>query len=79
MTEQEAIEMLTLNDEMQKKLPNLKEAYEVAVKALEKQIPKEPDEDDTDFYCPCCERKYLNIYDNYCEDCGQKIDWSAEE
>lgn len=35
MTEQEAIEILTLSDDMKKELPNLKDVYEVAVNALE--------------------------------------------
>lgn len=35
MTENEAIEILTLSNDMKKKLPNLQEVYEVAVKALQ--------------------------------------------
>ena len=35
MTENEAIEILTLSNDMKKKLPNLQEVYEFAVKALE--------------------------------------------
>lgn len=35
MTEQEAIEILTLSDNMQRRLPMLKDVYEVAVNALE--------------------------------------------
>ena len=35
MTEQEAVEILTLNSRQQKELPMLKEVYAVAVQALE--------------------------------------------
>lgn len=80
MTEQEAIEILTLDDEMKSKLPNLKEVYEVAVKALEKQLPKKPQFYATNFYCPCCKNLVGNSdfgwKHNYCERCGQAIDWS---
>ena len=34
MTENEAIEILDLDSDMRKKLPNLVEVYDVAVKAL---------------------------------------------
>lgn len=62
-------------------------AYDMAMKALEKQIPKKPIEmKSTDklldgyFACPICGGcvgmdEYSN---NYCVHCGQKIDWSEE-
>ena len=88
MTEQEAIEILTLNDELKKKFPNLKEVYEVAVKALEKQIPKKPNYEGDGYadgelvydtwICPNCEKHYEVDYDDYdyCPNCGQALDWS---
>lgn len=93
MTEQEAKEILTLNDEMQRKLPNLKGVYEIAVKALEKQIPKKPVEYEDKYYgCPNCNnpllhkwRKYNTELEDknnglpYCLNCGQSIDWSDKE
>lgn len=35
----------------------------------------------TDYYCPTCNKRQLTAYmlskgDDYCKDCGQKIDWS---
>ena len=67
------------------------EALKVAVKALEKQIPKKPNiwgdgyadgEMIYDMYdCPNCEKSYeidCEKYD-YCPACGQRIDWSEEE
>lgn len=85
MTEQEAKEILTLNDEMQRKLPILKEVYKVAVKALEKQIPKKPRFDhmlndrNGKFQCGCGYWVTHDCYETndipYCSNCGQKFDW----
>ena len=65
---------------------------EMAIKALEKQIPKKltyegdgyaPDGTFIwgEWICPCCGRRYEVDYDDYdyCPDCGQKLDWSNEE
>ena len=35
----------------------------------------------TDYYCPTCNKRQLTAYmlskgDDYCKDCGQKLDWS---
>lgn len=61
------------------------EALDVAIKALEKQIPKKPIEIDIwgEYYeCPIC-NKYavdnLGCKYKFCRECGQKIDWEAEE
>ena len=67
-------------------------ALEMAIKALEKQIPKNPTYDGDgyapdgmfiwdEWICPCCGRRYEVDYDDYdyCPDCGQKLDWSNEE
>lgn len=65
------------------------EPFNMAIKALEKQIPKKPIlhpffEDGTDYsyyICPNrCERySQVNLQDNYCRKCGQRIDWSEVE
>lgn len=56
-----------------------KEAFEVAIKALEKQISKKPLNITKVKVgkCPCCN----DIVDesNIVCDCGQKLDWSDEE
>ena len=69
------------------------EALDVAINALEKQIPKKP-EYEADGYaggelvydyakCPICGHDFeYGINDwgcEYCSDCGQKLDWSDEE
>ena len=69
------------------------EALDVAINALEKQIPKKP-EYEADGYaggelvydyakCPICGHDFeYGINDwgcKYCSDCGQKLNWSDEE
>ena len=56
------------------------------IEALEKQIPKKPcwisifrHHEVKEPFCPSCKRMYLCNKQNYCEECGQKIDWSEEE
>ena len=57
---------------------------EMAIKALEKQIPKKPRFYAHNYYCSVCD----NLVGNnefewqrfkYCDVCGQKLDWSNEE
>lgn len=59
------------------------EALDVAIQALEKQIPKKPDftEDKEFALCPCCNGKGLLNKQKYCDNCGQKIDldWSDND
>ena len=54
---------------------------EMAINALEKQIPKKPRFYAHNYYCSVCD----NLVGNnefewqrfkYCDNCGQKIDWS---
>ena len=67
-------------------------ALEMAINALEKQIPKKPTYEGDgyapdgmfiwgEWICPCCGRRYEVDYDDYdyCPDCGQKLDWSDVE
>jgi hypothetical protein len=84
MTEQEAIKVLekekaymdSHGGDMQSK------ALEMAIKALEKQIAKDVYE--AHFYrepfpiyrCPVCPNTSIERNQVYCQDCGQKLDWS---
>lgn len=58
---------------------NQKEAFEIAMQALEKQMPKKPKEKDcigfNTLACPEC-KMALYLYEPYCDNCGQAIDWS---
>lgn len=63
------------------------EAKKMAISALEKQIPKKPliryenmgfgspCETFKIYGCPCC-REELDEATSFCQNCGQKIDWS---
>lgn len=57
-------------------------SIDIAIHALEKQIPKKPYKDNENGvyekdHCPTCHRS-LFPNDHHCE-CGQKIDWSDEK
>ena len=94
MTESEAIKILQRDLQIQlenKALPDGIEAIQIAIQALEKQIPKKPRKTDSyrgvlkrvyAYACPTCHNvcleKYMNERQNttFCWDCGQKLDWS---
>ena len=90
MTESEAIDLLTGQltfNELNR------EAKQMAIKALEKQIPKKPIEYEDKFYaCPVCKNPIMHKWKKYntelmeksnglpvCLNCLQAIDWSDEE
>lgn len=61
-------------------------AYDMAIKALKKQIPEKPISEERYYICPCC-RGDLGVSDDdifvyelpmpkYCDNCGQALDWS---
>ena len=64
---------------------NQKEAFEIAIQALEKQIPKKQHKNFEKFsgvWCSCGKylgKGYFVDKPSYCTDCGQKLDWSDEE
>ena len=58
------------------------QALQMAIEALEKQIPKEPyqllkHKDSFDWECPKCHMTYgcCNVKVNYCYECSQAIKW----
>ena len=59
-------------------------AMELAVEALEKQIPKKVRITTSTKRCSVCGRQLSGIGNihperNYCQRCGQAIDWETEE
>ena len=96
MTESEAIKILQRDLQIQlenKALPDGIEAIQIAIQALEKQIPKKPRKTDSyrgvlkrvyAYACPTCHNvcleKYMNerLNTTFCWNCGQKIDWSDD-
>lgn len=92
MTPQEAIETIKIAQaEVEWNYPmDYAAAFDEANRALEKQIAKKPvykspfgDDDDDDCkipFCPNCNKTitdYLKI--DWCNNCGQRIDWSEEK
>ena len=53
---------------------------EIAIEALEKQIPKKLDvwANETE-HCPNCEHDNTCLGFRFCVNCGQAIDWSADK
>lgn len=65
-----------------------KEAFEVAINALEKQMAKKPmisyDERVKENWCSCSVCAFgfgwkRTIHYKYCPDCGQKLNWESDE
>lgn len=57
-----------------------KEAMEMAIEALEKQIPKKPVKwSNGTLHCPNCEKDNSCLCFKVCVECGQALDWSEEE
>lgn len=82
MTASEAITFMKLfREEWDKnsKTRNAK-ALDIAIQALEKQIPKKPKKNTNSniYFCPVCERKVAHNHALYCSGCGQKLDWGKK-
>ena len=62
-----------------KKAENQKELMNITVDALEKQMPKKPHQEEFELCVTCPDCDYLlEGMPNYCEYCGQRIDWEDE-
>ena len=60
------------------------EVYDMAISALEKQIPKKVRITTSTKRCATCGRQLSGIGNihprrNYCQGCGQAIDWTVSE
>lgn len=59
--------------------------FDLAISALEKQLPKEPIEKQLNLkgdligLCPICKEMWCIKYKEYCANCGQKLDWVEVE
>lgn len=84
---QEAIEILKHEHDYAQLLSYVNEALKMAISALEKQIPKKPykvkEHKQNEYYCIVCNRylgdemelKYACLQPEYCQHCGQALDW----
>lgn len=57
----------------------LLKALEMAISALEKQIPKKVKWDENNAYCPVCNGLVFYADDDCCSSCGQMLDWREYE
>ena len=90
MTEQEAIERLNFRKMLRMHGEDMNEEFDIAIKALEKQIPKKVVENRWIYTrCDCGHEFSIHHGDgyysipykqktNYCHNCGQKLDWGKE-
>jgi tRNA(Ile2) C34 agmatinyltransferase TiaS len=83
MTPQEAIKAMKFNKEnLYNGISNqFISAFDVAISALEKQIPKKVHRYDVNLsekFCPNCGLSIENK-GGYCAECGQALDWSDME
>lgn len=62
---------------------NVPECYDIAIESIEKQIPKKPFKISNDIYhCAVCSApvRLGSVWDdNFCNACGQAIDWGDVE
>ena len=85
MTYEEAIKILTeLKPIPVDGFKIIAKAYDLAIEALEKQIPKKPRETRCTLMCSSCghmitEKGCKKLNRLYCKKCGQAIDWSDDE
>lgn len=93
MTESEAIKELRNIRPKGGIIPQKRaEAIDIAIKALNKQIPKSPTYDGDEYapdgtfvwdewLCPCCRSRFEVEYEehDYCPNCGQHILWEERD
>ena len=88
MTESEASTILKAEIVHHPEYSIFAEALGIAIQALEKQIQKKVVKDGKWSYkCPCCGEcaetdcgdAFYDYRLDYCNGCGQKLDWSDEE
>lgn len=80
MTVQEAIRMQGSIKRFHRCDEEVESSCEMAIQALEKQLPKKPKKSKNgDLACSCgliIQRKNRRTCLHYCHNCGQAIDWS---
>jgi len=66
-----------LKEPIGKSLIEHNEAINLAISALEKQVPKKVVKAEYDYNCPICGYEYL-VDEKFCANCGQKLSWEVE-
>lgn len=76
ITEKNAISILKTSKPRKGSYDRLQVAFDMAIKALEKQIPKKVEVwADGSEHCPCCDKNNSGLCFPVCIECGQKLDW----
>lgn len=86
MTAQEAIKRLQYERPAREYHSNLNEVFDMAIEALEKQMPKKVifEDDGDSLLCPNCGLELMGSITEpdhdpyYCFECGQALDWSEQ-
>lgn len=91
MNEQEVIENFRMYADRGLFGAKTAKMHDLAIKALEKQIPKKPkiieNKYSKSYTCPCCDLELIKCDETgwfagrrnaFCYDCGQKLDWTVE-
>ena len=83
MTNEEAVKVL---ENSWPTLPTEQKAFVIAKEATEKQIHKKPNNEkkcpncgNKLHYCANVEQYQVSITFKFCQECGQKIDWSSDK
>lgn len=84
MTFERAFELLNPDtiDDMDYTEKEAKEAMRIGMKAVGKQMAKQPKRENGNWNCPICGFPAIRINyqpKKYCDECGQAFDWSKEE
>lgn len=86
MTAKEALEYFKRRKEQIGLSDRIQQAENLAIKALEKRMPKKPvtEKDKVIFgivcgRCPECDSDVYSTTNLYCHNCGQALDWSETE
>ena len=78
ITEKIAISILNSARPRKGSYDRLQAAFDMAIEALQKQIPKKPIFSGL-YACPCCRTIMLQVAfeskGKHCKECGQKLDW----
>ena len=74
MKYEEAIEILQEEHDYCQEMSYVTKALEMAIEALEKQIPKKP----YWWHCKSCGLDVLSV-ESFCPLCGQTIDWELSK
>lgn len=86
MNAQEALKSLVRIAGESPNAHNIKPQYTALKELVERVTPKKPVGKHTSYKCPVCDRRVRSGkgsssfgVDNYCQRCGQALDWSGSE